>query len=74
MIEHPQSTRYQDQDPLHYLLKTLESKRFELTKNILKPEDNVQLEERDEVSRHIKKVFIAVPVFTELWSGAVKMD
>ena len=72
MIGHPQSTRYQDQDPLHYLLKTLESKRFELTKNILKPKDDVQLD--DEVSGHIKKVFIAVPVFTELWSGAVEMD
>ena len=40
---------------------------------MLKPKDNVQQEEREEVSKHVKKFFNGVPEFTELLSGAVEI-
>ena len=45
----------------------------ELTEDMLKPKDNVQQEEREEVSKHVKKFFNGVPEFTELLSGAVEI-
>ena len=45
----------------------------ELTEDMLKPKDNVQQEEREEVSKHLKKFFNVVPEFTKLLSGAVEI-